>query len=57
MLMIIILCSPGSIKNYMSPQSHYQQKTIKNYQKFSAKDMKDQYIGGNVKQKVIIKIG
>ena len=57
MLMIIILFSPGNIKNYMSPQSLYQQKAIKNYQKFSAKDMKDQFIGRNVKEKVIIKTG
>ena len=31
-------------------------KYNKNYQKFSAKDLKDQFFGMNIKQKVIIKI-
>ena len=33
-----------------------QQKTIENYQNFLAMDLKDQFIGMNIKQKVIIKI-
>ena len=35
--------------------SRYQQKTIKNYQNFLAKDLKDQCIGIKIKQKVRIK--
>ena len=34
----------------------YQQKTSRNYQNFFAKDLKDQFIGINTKQKVIIKM-
>ena len=34
----------------------YQQRTIKNHQNFLAKDLKDQFIGMNIKQKVRIKI-
>ena len=33
-----------------------QQKIIKNYQNLLAKDLKDQFIGMNIKQKVRIKI-
>ena len=40
----------------MFPSSLYQQKTIKNYQKFLAKDLKDECIGMNIKRKVKIKI-
>ena len=38
------------------PVVTYQQKTIKNYQNYLAKDLKDQFIGMNIKQKVIMKI-
>ena len=34
----------------------YQQETIKNYRNFLAKDLKDQFIGMNIKQKVRIKL-
>ena len=34
----------------------YQQKSIKNYQNLLAKDLKDRFIGINIKGKVIIKI-
>lgn len=34
----------------------YQQRTIKNYQNYLAKDLKDQCIGMNMKQRVRIKI-
>ena len=40
----------------MSLQSVYQQKTIKNYQNFIVKDLKDQFIGMNIRPKVRIKI-
>ena len=43
-------------QNYMSLQSLYKQKTIKNYQNLLAKDSKDQFIGINTKQKVRIEI-
>ena len=36
--------------------SLYQQETIKNYQNFLAKDLKDGFIGMNIKQKVRINI-
>ena len=36
--------------------SPYQQKTIKNYENFLAKNLKDQCIRMNIKQKVRIKI-
>ena len=35
--------------------SLYQQKTIKNYQNFLAKDIKDQFIEINTKQKARLK--
>ena len=34
----------------------YQQKTIKNYKNFIAKDLKDQCIGMNIQQKVRTKM-
>ena len=37
--------------NIMFLLSLYQKKTIKNYQNFLAKDLKDQFIGMNLKQK------
>ena len=43
-------------QNYLFLYLPYQQKVTKNYQNFLAKDSKDQLIGINVKQKVIIKI-
>ena len=43
-------------QNYMSPQSHYQQKINKNYQNFLVKGLKDQCIGMNIKRKVRQKI-
>ena len=43
-------------QNYMFPLSFYQQKIIKNYLNFLAKDLKKQFIRMNIKQKVRIKI-
>ena len=40
----------------MSLLSLYQQKTVKNYQNFLAKDLKDKFIGMNIKQNVRTKI-
>ena len=56
MLSIILLFLLSTTQNYMSWLSHYQQKTIKNYQNFSEEDSKDQFIKMNIKQKVRIKI-
>ena len=54
--MMIILFSLSSTQNCMSLSSHYPQKIIKNYQNHLAKDLKDQCIGMNIKQKVRIKL-
>ena len=52
MLILIILLSLLKTQNYLlSLLSLYQQKTIKNYQNFLAKDLKDQCIGMNIKLK------
>ena len=56
MLILIILFSVSKTPNYMSILSHYQQKTTKNYLDFLTKDLKDQCIGMNIKQKVKLKI-
>ena len=56
---ILILIIPFSIskrQNYMFPSTLYQQKTLINYQNFFVKDLKDQFIGMNIKQKMRIKI-
>ena len=41
---------------YMPLLLLYQQKTVKNYQNFIAKNLKDQCIGMSIQQKVRIKI-
>ena len=56
MLILIILFSLSKTQNYMFLLFLYQQQTIKNYQNFLAKDLKDQFIGISMKQKVRIKI-
>ena len=53
---ILILFLLSKTQNYMFLQQLYQQETIRNYQNFLAKDLKDQFIMMNIKQKVIIKI-
>ena len=55
-MMIIILFLLLKTQNYAFLLQLYQQETIKNYQNFFVKDLKDQFIGMNIKQKVIIKI-
>ena len=55
MLILIILFLLSKTQNYMLLLSLHQQNTIKNYQNFQAKDLKDQFIGMNIKQKVRIK--
>ena len=56
MLILIVLFSLLKTENYIPLYSHYQKKTIKNYQNFLANDLKDQCIGINIKQKVRGKI-
>ena len=55
-IILIILFLLSKTENYMFLSSCYQQKTIKNYQNFLVKDLKDQFIGMSIKQKVRIKI-
>ena len=43
-------------QNYLLLSSLYQQKAIKNYENFLVKDLKDLYIGMNIKQKLRMKI-
>ena len=56
MLMLIILFLLSKTQNSIFLLSLYQQETTKNYQNFLAKNLKDQLIGMNIKQKVRIKI-
>ena len=51
MITLILILS----QNYMFLPSLYQQNTIKSYQNFLAKNLKDRYIQMNIKQKVRIK--
>ena len=55
MLILIVLLLPKK-QNYMFLLYLYQQETIKSYQNFLLKDLKDKFIGMNIKQKVRIKI-
>ena len=50
-------CAKNANK-YNSEYEHFftQWETIKNYQNFLAKDLKDQFIGKNIKQKEMIRI-
>ena len=56
MITLILLFSLSKTQNYMFLSSLYQKKIIKNYQNFLAKNLKDQFIGMNIKRKVTIKI-
>ena len=51
----MIIISIKGIKLYV-PVVTYHQETIKNYQNFLVMNLKDQFIGTNIKQKVIMKI-
>ena len=55
-LILIILFLLLKTQNCMFLLSLYQQRTTKNYQKFLAKDLKDQCVGMNIKQDVRIKM-
>ena len=50
MLILIILFLLSKAQIYMSLLYLYQEKTIKNYQGFLAKHLKNQFIGMNIKQ-------
>ena len=49
--MVILMFLLSKTQRYY--QRYYHQETIKNYPKFLAKDLKDQFIGMNMKQKEI----
>ena len=54
-LILIILFLLSQTQNYTFLSSLQQQKSIKNHQNFLAKDLKDQNIGMNIKEKIRIK--
>ena len=56
MLMIITLFLLSKIQSSIFLFELFHQETIKNYQKFSVKDLKDRLIGMNRKQKMRIKL-
>ena len=56
MVILIILPVLSKIQNYMPPLQLYQQEATKKYKNFLAKDLKDQCIGMNIKQKVRLKM-
>ena len=56
MKILLTLFFLSKTQNYAFLLSVYKQKTIKSCQNVLAKDLKEQYIGMNIKQKVIIKI-
>ena len=56
MLILIILFLLSKTQNHISLSSLYKQKTIKNYQNFLAKDLKDPCIGMIIKQKMRAKV-
>ena len=55
-IIVIVLFLLSKTQNYILLLSPHQQETIKNYQNFLAKDLKDQLIGIDIKQKVRVKI-
>ena len=55
-LILTILFLLSKTQKYMLLLSLYQPKTTKIYQNLLAKDLKDQCIGMNIKQKVRIKM-
>ena len=57
MVILTILFLLSKTQSYIFLSSLYQKNTIQNYQNFSVKDLKDQLIGMNVKQKVRTNIG
>ena len=54
-LILILSFLLSKTQNYMFLSSLYQQNTIKNYQNFLAKNLKNRYIQMNIKQKVRMK--
>ena len=56
MKILLTLFFLSKTQSYMSLLSLYKQKTIKKCQNVLAKDLEDQRIGMNIKQKVIVKI-
>ena len=56
MVILMILFVPSTTQHYLFQSALYLKKTIKNYKNFLAKDLKDQSIGTNIKQKVKMNI-
>ena len=56
MKILIILLLVSKTQTYMFLSALYQQIAIKSYQNFLAKDLKDQFIGMNIKQRVRVNI-
>ena len=56
MMLILILFSLSKTRRYMFLYQFYQQRKIKNYQNFLVNDLKDQFVGMNIKEKERIKM-
>ena len=56
MMLILILFSLSKTRRYMFLYQFYQQRIIKNYQNFLVNDLKDQFVGMNIKEKERIKM-
>ena len=56
MMLILILFSLSKTRRYMFLYQFYQQRIIKNYQNFLVNDLKDQFVGVNIKEKERIKM-
>ena len=55
-MLILILFLLSETQNYVILSPLYQQKTTKNYHNFLSKNLKDQLIGMNIKEKLRMKI-
>ena len=56
MMLILILFSLSKTRRYMFLYQFYQKRIIKNYQNFLVNDLKDQFVGMNIKEKERIKM-
>ena len=56
MIILIFLFLLSETQNYMLQLEIFQQETIKNYENFSAKNLKDSFIGINRKQELRMEI-
>ena len=56
MIILIFLFLLSETQNYMLQLEIFQQETIKNYENFSTKNLKDSFIGINRKQELRMEI-